>query len=218
MKLKSIIKFKYLLFLSLLIFLSSCSSTKTYNEYENVYGKFIEHGVASWYGPNFHGKKTANGERYDMYGLTAAHKTLPFNSILRVVNKRNNESVIVRINDRGPFVKNRIIDLSRKAAEKIDMIRDGATEVELFLLSEEKLPSNIKKESYTVQVASYFSYDDAKNFSTKIFNSFIKEAIVDDKKYFRVYSGIFESANEANKHLDYLENLGFEGFVKQIEN
>ncbi|MDZ7690263.1 MAG: septal ring lytic transglycosylase RlpA family protein [Balneolaceae bacterium] len=82
----------------------------------------MEEGVASWYGPNFHGKLTANGETYNMYEFTAAHRTLPFNTVLRVENRDNGESVVVRINDRGPFAKNRIIDLSKKAAEEIDMI------------------------------------------------------------------------------------------------
>ena len=71
----------------------------------------IYRGIASWYGPNFHGKKTSNGEWYDMYAMTAAHKTLPMNTIVKVTNLLNGKSVIVRINDRGPFVKNRIIDL-----------------------------------------------------------------------------------------------------------
>jgi len=77
-------------------------------------------GIASWYGRDFHGKKTSNGEYYNMYDFTAAHKTLPMNTMLKVTNLRNNRSVIVRVNDRGPFVNNRIIDLSYAAAKRLD--------------------------------------------------------------------------------------------------
>ena len=80
---------------------------------------FEETGTASWYGDKFHGRRTANGERYDMYAYTAAHKTLPFGTILRVTNLDNNKSILVRVNDRGPFVRGRIIDLSRVAAKDI---------------------------------------------------------------------------------------------------
>ncbi len=90
---------------------------------------YSETGIASWYGPNFHGQRTSSGEIYDMNELTAAHKTLPIPSWVRVTNLDNDSSVLVRINDRGPFVDDRIIDLSREAAERIDMIRDGTARV-----------------------------------------------------------------------------------------
>ena len=91
-------------------------------------------GIASYYGKRFHGRRTANGERFDMYAMTAAHKTLPFGSMVRVTNPRNGLSVVVRINDRGPFTPGRTIDLSRGAAEKIGLIRRGHGRVELELL------------------------------------------------------------------------------------
>jgi rare lipoprotein A len=92
---------------------------------------YVERGVASWYGPTFHGGSTSNGESYDMYAMTAAHKTLPLPTYARVTNLRNGRSVVVRINDRGPFVANRLIDLSYTAAAKLDMVRDGTTLVEV---------------------------------------------------------------------------------------
>lgn len=92
-------------------------------------------GVASWYGPGFHGRTTANGERYDMHGLTAAHKSLAFGTEVKVTNGSNGKAVIVRINDRGPFVGSRIIDLSKKAAEAIDMIGPGTASVTVEVLS-----------------------------------------------------------------------------------
>jgi rare lipoprotein A len=95
---------------------------------------YEERGVASWYGPTFHGKNTSSGEPYDMYAMTAAHKTLPIPCYARVTNLSNGRSVIVRINDRGPFVANRIIDLSWTAAAKLDMLRDGTTFVSVQTL------------------------------------------------------------------------------------
>jgi rare lipoprotein A len=96
---------------------------------------YSERGVASWYGPTFHGGNTSSGEQYDMYGMTAAHKTLPLPTYARVTNLRNGKSVVVRINDRGPFVANRLIDLSYTAAAKLDMIREGTTLVEVRALT-----------------------------------------------------------------------------------
>jgi rare lipoprotein A len=96
---------------------------------------YLERGVASWYGPNFHGVNTSSGELYDMYGMTAAHKTLPLPCYARVTNLRNGRSVVVRINDRGPFVANRLIDLSYTAAARLDMLREGTTLVEVRTLA-----------------------------------------------------------------------------------
>ena len=90
---------------------------------------FREEGIASWYGKDFHGKTTANGERYNMYGMTAAHKLLPFNTKVRVTNKNNGKSIVVRINDRGPFVSSRVIDLTRTGAEELGMLGPGTAPV-----------------------------------------------------------------------------------------
>jgi rare lipoprotein A len=92
---------------------------------------YRERGVASWYGPGFHKVRTSIGETYDMYGMTAAHKTLPLPAYVRVTNLQNGRSVVVRVNDRGPFVGNRIIDLSYSAAAKLDMLRNGTAMVEV---------------------------------------------------------------------------------------
>ncbi|HUG62447.1 MAG TPA: septal ring lytic transglycosylase RlpA family protein [Methylomirabilota bacterium] len=92
-------------------------------------------GTASWYGGWFHGRQTANGERYDMNKLTAAHKTLPFGTKVRVTNSRNGRSVVVRINDRGPFVGKRVIDLSRGAAKAVGMIESGLAPVRIEILA-----------------------------------------------------------------------------------
>ena len=98
-------------------------------------GRYFEdddfHGIASWYGNPYHGRKTANGETYDMHALTAAHRTLPFGSIVRVRRNDNGREVQVRINDRGPFCIRRVIDLSREAARRIGMLRRGTTGVSI---------------------------------------------------------------------------------------
>jgi rare lipoprotein A len=96
---------------------------------------YLERGVASWYGPTFHGGNTSSGEPYNMYGMTAAHPTLPLPTYARVTNLANGRSVVVRINDRGPFVANRIIDLSYTAAAKLDMLREGTAMVEVRALT-----------------------------------------------------------------------------------
>jgi rare lipoprotein A len=98
-------------------------------------GGYVQRGEAAWYGGRFHGRLTASGERFDMHALTAAHRTLPFGTRVRVENLRNGRSVVVRITDRGPFTPRRIIDLSRGAAEQLDMIRSGVAPVRLQVLT-----------------------------------------------------------------------------------
>ena len=98
---------------------------------------FEQTGIASWYGPKFHGKKTANGETFDMFELTAAHKTLQMASLVRVTNLENGRSIVVRVNDRGPFSKGRVIDLSKRSAELLGFINQGTAKVKLQLLADE---------------------------------------------------------------------------------
>ena len=101
------------------------------------YNKYDEVGVASWYGKKFHGKKTANGEIYNMRHLTAAHNTLPLPSIVQVTNLENGRQITVRVNDRGPFAKNRVIDLSKKSAKLLGFHNKGTTKVRVELLKDE---------------------------------------------------------------------------------
>jgi rare lipoprotein A len=102
---------------------------------------YVERGVASWYGPGFHKVRTSVGESYDMYAMTAAHKTLPLPAYVRVTNLQNGRSVVVRVNDRGPFVGNRIIDLSYSAAAKLDMVRNGTAFVEVRSIDPSAMPA-----------------------------------------------------------------------------
>lgn len=111
--------------------------------YPDVNYKYNETGIASWYGPGFHGKSTANGERFNENELTAAHKTLPLPSIVRVTNLENGKSLIVRVNDRGPYAHNRIIDMSKRSAELLGFKNKGTTKVRVQVLeAESKMVAN----------------------------------------------------------------------------
>ena len=137
--------FRLLVFLVVLVALVGCgggvktykTNTKPYTVAGNTYYPiksakgFSESGVASWYGKKFHGRKTASGERYNQNKMTAAHKTLPFGTRVRVKNRDNGKNVVVVINDRGPFAKGRIIDVSRAAAKKLGMLGAGTAKVSI---------------------------------------------------------------------------------------
>ena len=143
---------KFLFALIFLMTLSGCSNSPRYRTgpvkssgkksisppslktKSNVEHRKVMKGVSSFYAEDFHGKLTANGEVYDMYGLTAAHKTLPLNTIVRVTNLVNNKSLILRINDRGPYIKGRILDCSYGAAKKLDFIVQGTTDVKIEVI------------------------------------------------------------------------------------
>lgn len=114
---------------------------KRYFPIPNAHG-YNEKGYASWYGKKFHGRRTSNGEIYDMYKMTAAHKTLPMNTMLLVKNTENGRQTVVRINDRGPFVRGRIIDLSYKAAKTLGVVRNGTARVHITALAEKNKGSH----------------------------------------------------------------------------
>ncbi|MFP4374346.1 MAG: septal ring lytic transglycosylase RlpA family protein [Spirochaetaceae bacterium] len=118
---------------------------------------FEREGLASWYGGKFHGRLTANGERFDANKLTAAHRTLPFGTVVKVTNTQNGRTVTVRINDRGPFVDNRIIDLSRGAAERLEMTGTGVARVELEIIH----PGEADPGTRVIQIGSFSMRDNA---------------------------------------------------------
>jgi rare lipoprotein A len=120
----------FLLVLSIL----GCGSTHTPKLRADPHGSVVQHGQASWYGKPFHGRRTASGERYDMHARTAAHRKLPFGTRVRVTNLENGKETVVRINDRGPFVQGRVIDLSFGAASQIQMVQAGVVKVRLEIL------------------------------------------------------------------------------------
>lgn len=185
-------------------------------------GKAFQQGIASWYGPNFHGKFTANGEKYDMEAMTAAHKSLPFGSRVRVVNLRNGMATTVRINDRGPYVDNRIIDLSKKAARKINMIGTGTAPVHLYLLEKgnkvknKNLPST--EPTYTIQLGAFEDRSSAYHRSSKINGSRVRKVEIQGSTVYRVYYGSYNNWEKAADKLKRLKRKGFNGFVKQLDN
>ncbi|MEM9531385.1 MAG: septal ring lytic transglycosylase RlpA family protein [Pseudomonadota bacterium] len=136
---------------------------KTYRVLASA-NNYKERGIASWYGPNFHGKPTSNQETFDMYAFTAAHRTLPRPSYARVTRLDNGASVVVRINDRGPFKSGRIIDLSYAAAKKLDMIREGTTRVEVEAIHPENgdgRPEVATANHIFLQLGAFASRDNA---------------------------------------------------------
>ena len=135
--------------------------------YPEVNYSYDEIGIASWYGPNFHGRKTANGEIFDQEKVSAAHKTLPLPSFVRVTNLENNLVLEIRINDRGPFVRGRIIDLSKKAAEKLDILNKGTAKVRVQILEEKsrKVAMNYNNSHIFVSDAGFSDEVKKKNIS-----------------------------------------------------
>lgn len=130
---------------------------------------YLERGVASWYGPTFHGGTTSSGERYDMHAMTAAHRTLPLPSYVRVTNLANGRSVVVRVNDRGPFKGNRIIDLSRSAAARLDMLRDGTAMVEVQSVGASPAPRAATSASgFYAQAGAFAEADNAHQLAQRI--------------------------------------------------
>lgn len=185
-------------------------------------GDTLDTGVASWYGSKFHGKLTANGETYNMNDLTAAHRSLPFNTVVKVTNLDNGKSVRVRINDRGPYVDNRIIDLSREAARKIDMERTGIANVRLDLVREGDRPvtrNNARSvEQFTVQLASFNTRNEARNAARQVRGARVVEVQLSNRKVYRVYYGTYGNKRNAERAQRRLARHGHDGFVKQLEN
>jgi rare lipoprotein A len=179
---------------------------------------FVERGVASWYGPTFHGELTSTGEPYDMYGMTAAHRTLPLPCYARVTNLSNGKSVVVRINDRGPFARNRIIDLSYTAAAKLDMLRDGTALVEVRTLrpgSDDRLRRSDETPPQTlyVQAGAFADETNARRLVERlqaggIRNSFVRVPDGVGSKLFRVRAGPVSSTAEFDDLAARLARLG----------
>lgn len=157
---------------------------------------YTEEGIASWYGPKFHGRKTSNGETFNMYDLTAAHRLLPMNTKVRVTNLENGKVVELRINDRGPFAKNRIIDLSLAAAKEIEMIGPGTVRVRVDAVG--RLSKAEMKGDYYIQVGSFSSRKNAEKLmkdmkSTGYLKSRLQEFSSNSQRLWRVQAGKFDN-------------------------
>ena len=173
-------------------------------------------GYASWYGDPYHGRRTSNGETYNKFEMTAAHRTLPFDSVVKVNNLENGKETTVRINDRGPFVKDRIIDLSYAAARSIDMVGPGTAKVRLELLKVVPNPYPI-----SIQVGSFREKANAvklqRELSPKYSPVLVEEYKSHDGKLFRVMVGRFKSEQEARQTKNDLRKLDLNGLMVRLE-
>jgi rare lipoprotein A len=184
---------------------------------------YVERGIASWYGTKFHGRRTSSGEPYDLYQMTAAHKTLPLPTYARVTNLKNGRSVIVKINDRGPFHPNRIIDLSYVAAAKLGILGEGTglVEVEAINLSAPQKPmlaaskpAAHQSASLFLQVGAFSNRDNAKRLSSKLQNANIGDIHIMEASnaygpIYRVRIGPLDSVDEADRLSSTLESQGY---------
>ena len=177
--------------------------------------RFVQWGKASWYGTQFHGKKTANGEVYNMYAMTAAHKTLPFDTYVSVRNVENNKVVQVRVNDRGPFARSRIIDLSYEAAKKLGIVGPGTAYVKIVALgrtvqtdmsknsTESYSTTDLYEGNFTVQIGAFGERVNAERLRKELARTYkdvyITSYLKGKDTYYRVKVGKYTNLAEANK-------------------
>jgi rare lipoprotein A len=179
-------------------------------------GGYVEEGIASWYGPDFHGGRTATGETYDMNAMTGAHPTLPLPTWVRVTNLDNGRSVVVRLNDRGPFARGRIIDLSRAAAERLDMIRAGTARVEVRSLAAGTAAAAAPAAAgtaYYAQAGAFGSRANAEALADRlraagIAGVEVTDATVDGRALFRVRAGPAATLAEFDALIERLRAAG----------
>jgi rare lipoprotein A len=183
---------------------------------------FVQTGIASWYGADFHGKKTSNGEIYDMHAMTAAHKTLPLGVYVRVQNRDNGREAVVRVNDRGPFVKGRVIDLSYSAAKTLGVDIAGTAPVRIEALGyrgsgvDQYSPvENYDAGDYTVQVGSFKEYANAQRLSERMKKqagfSEIRLTNINGEIFHRVYAGKYSSLKAAEAAEREFSEHGYPG-------
>lgn len=184
-----------------------------------------ETGIASWYGTKFHGNLTSSGEPYDMYKMTAAHKTLPLPSYVSVKNLGNGKKVIVKVNDRGPFVDGRIIDLSYAAAQKLGVVRNGTAEVEIEVLTTPQTTSSTENldqiayvknspQKYFVQLGAFSEINNAEKFRDRLASQSIEPAIIktysdSNGEFHKVQVGPISNTNELQLIQSRLADLGY---------
>jgi len=193
------------------------SSNKKIALSRSIYQK----GIASWYGEKFHGKRTSNSEIYDMNKLTAAHKKLPFNTLVEVENLENNKRVIVRINDRGPFVKNRIIDLSFKAARRIEIDKTGTAPVNIRIIKGTDIIKNNEIYTYSPNYCIQAGAFTIKNNADEILNKL--RSILPELKFstrflngfYKVVSLKIQSRSKAEEYKKILDDYEIDVFIKE---
>ncbi|MGH7817442.1 MAG: septal ring lytic transglycosylase RlpA family protein, partial [Candidatus Binatia bacterium] len=177
-------------------------------------------GIASWYGPGFHGKATASGAIYNQNELTAAHQTLPLGSKVMVTNLENGSATEVLVNDRGPFAKNRIIDLSYAAAESIDMVGPGTALVRVDVLTSPTQLQAIRPSlDYTLQLGSFVQLENARQLRDQIAQSFASVTITalqsKDATYYRVHLGTFPNRGAAEEQARLVSQAGYSVIIME---
>lgn len=186
---------------------------------------YVEEGIASSYGRDFHGRKTSNGELFDMNAMTAAHKTLPLGVFVKVQLKRSGREIVVRINDRGPFVRERIIDLSEGAARKLDMIQEGIAAVRVTALGyrvdkkdgevEYQAPASYDNGRFMLQVAALKNRANAYRYTDELKRKFgaagVQEATIGGDTFYRIRIGNYTSLQAAQAAQLSFERKGFPG-------
>jgi rare lipoprotein A len=201
----------------LIVVAAGCVTVGTRRPPTQVPTRAVEDGVASWYGPGFHGRRTASGEVYDQHELTAAHRTLPIGTRVVVTNLVNGRSVEVRINDRGPFVEGRTIDLSYAAARSIGMIGTGTARVRVEVLG--ATGPSLPAAAYAVQVGSFASADSARELRRSLSRHFdgvyIARLDTDRRRYHRVRIGPYEQRQAAQRVAARVAELGFPAVIME---
>ena len=174
----------------------------------------VQRGVASWYGADFHGRRTASGSVYDMHDMTAAHRELPLGSQVEVRNLENGKSVRVEITDRGPFKKGRIVDMSYAAAQELGMLQKGTAKVELQILELGRGPSGPNTSTrFTVQVGAFRDPNNASSLQRELAAQRADVQMVNDGKWHRVRIGLFRSLDDAEAVRAELLGLGYSAVV-----
>lgn len=178
----------------------------------------VERGTASWYGGKFHGRRTASGEIFDTHRLTAAHRTLPFGTLVEVKNLGNDKTVRVRINDRGPFVRGRVIDLSHAAARQIGLVGPGTAKVEVAIVADAARTAEVLRVRpfYTVQLGAFVEPDRASALSAELGPAYPAVAVRSDGTWHRVQVGEFTHRRAAERLRRELAGLGFPALVVTV--
>ncbi len=211
------------LLVTLLFFFSACASPSR-RDVEGIYSPgyypsegYTQLGTASWYGIEEHGKYAASGERFSMHDHTAAHRSLPLGTVVRVTNLENGRDVIVRINDRGPFVDGRIIDLSYAAAKSIGMITNGTAKVKVEVISAPGRNSDYFAAKYTIQIGSFRDRENAFVVRNRLDGDLddvrVESININGDTYYRVRVGRYPQKRDAEKVASKLRRYGYRGNV-----
>jgi len=209
--------------LATLLFFSACASPFK-RDVEEVYSPehypsegYTQVGIASWYGIEEHGKYAASGERFSMHDHTAAHRGLPLGTVARVTNLENGRDVIVRINDRGPFVDGRIIDLSYAAAKSIEMITNGTAKVKVEVISAPGRSGDYFAAKYTIQIGSFTDRENAFDVKSRLDGDLddvrVEPLDINGDTYYRVRVGRYSQKHDAEKVASKLRRYGYRGNV-----